>query len=177
MLSGTRSNGSRQDPFAPGAFNRLGGARGSGRFVALEPALELVIVGADELRTGRSATTGRFSAVAQTLDLCLLGKVVETLLFATADAHRQVVGVRSVGHGRRPQPPVELNHLVGDAVDEAAVVGNHEHGDFGLLEVILEPDESRQIEVVGRLVEKQNVVLPKQHGDHGDLALLAAGEL
>jgi hypothetical protein len=76
---------------------------------------------------------------------------------------------------------VELEDPAGDVVEEVAVVGDRDDGALVVLEVPLEPGHRQGVEVVGGLVEQQDVGLPdeqpaqrdppplaaRQHVDHG----------
>ena len=54
-------------------------------------------------------------------------------------------------------PALQVHHVGGDAVEEVAIVGDDEGGALALLEPVLEPQGGVEVEVVGGLVEKQQV--------------------
>ena len=82
--------------------------------------------------------------------------------------------VALVGHAL---PAIELQRPLGDVVEEVAVVG-HQHDAAGVvLEIALEPGDRLRVEMVGRLVEQQDVGLGEQQLGQGDAPLLAAREL
>ena len=76
-----------------------------------------------------------------------------------------------------PAAAVELEDPAGDVVEEVAVVGHGDDGALVLLEVALEPGDRLGVEVVGRLVEQQQVGRAEQQPAERDAAALAAGEL
>ena len=51
----------------------------------------------------------------------------------------------------------ELEHAVRHRLEEPAVVGNEDHGGVEGLELALEPLDALDVQVVGRLVEEQEV--------------------
>ena len=73
-------------------------------------------------------------------------------------------------------PTVELEDPAGDVVEEVAIVGDGDDRAFVLLEVALEPGDRFRVEVVGRLVEQQQVGLAQEQPRERDAAPLAAGE-
>ena len=54
-------------------------------------------------------------------------------------------------------PALQVHHVGGDAVQEVAVVGDDEGGAVPVLEPVLEPQGGIEVEVVGGLVEEQQV--------------------
>ena len=54
---------------------------------------------------------------------------------------------------------IEFDDAVGDVVEKAAVVGNHHDAAVKLLQQAFQPQNRVDIEVVGRLVEQQNIGL------------------
>ena len=63
------------------------------------------------------------------------------------------------------QPAVlEMKDLLCYAVQEIAVVADDEHRALVLAEIVLEPERGLEIEVIGRLVEQQQVGLGEQQG-------------
>ena len=76
-----------------------------------------------------------------------------------------------------PVAAVELEDPARDVVEEVAIVGDGDDGALVLLEVALEPADRLGVEVVGRLVEQQQVGRGQQQPAERDAAALAAGEL
>ena len=72
--------------------------------------------------------------------------------------------------------PVELEDPAGDVVEEVAVVGDGDDRAGIILEVALEPGDRLGVEVVGGLVEEEDVGAFEQGLAERDPALLAAGE-
>ena len=81
---------------------------------------------------------------------------------------------------------VELEDPLGDVVEEVPVVGDGDDGAGVLLQVLLQPLHALGVEVVGGLVEQQQVGLLQQQlaqrdaaalatGEHGDVGVRAAG--
>ena len=75
-----------------------------------------------------------------------------------------------------PAAAVELEDPAGDVVEEVAVVGDRDDRARVLREVALEPRDRLGVEVVGRLVEQQQVGRAQQQPAQRDAAALAAGE-
>ena len=71
---------------------------------------------------------------------------------------------------------VQLEHPAGDVVQEVAVVGDDHHGPLVLAQVPLEPGHRLGVEVVGGLVQQQQVGLLQQQLAERDAAHLAAGQ-
>ena len=71
----------------------------------------------------------------------------------------------------------DVGHVVDDGVHEGAVVADHEHGAAVALEEVLQPAHALQVEVVGRLVEQQQVRLAQEQLGQRDAHLPAAREL
>ena len=71
---------------------------------------------------------------------------------------------------------VNLADPLGDVVEEVPVVGDNEDGARIGLEVALEPVHALGIEVVGGLVEQQEVGRLQQQLAQGDPATLSSGE-
>jgi hypothetical protein len=66
---------------------------------------------------------------------------------------------------------------VDDAVEEGNVVRNEDEGVLVFLQVALEPGDVLLVEVVGGLVEKQDLRLLQEKFAQEDFGALAAGEL
>ena len=60
------------------------------------------------------------------------------------------------------RPPAQLQHMGGDGVDEVAVVADEQQGAAPAHQVLLEPGDRVDVEVVGGLVEDQQVGLGDQ---------------
>ncbi len=82
--------------------------------------------------------------------------------------------VALVGHALAA---IELQRPLGDTVQEVAVVGDEDHAARVLFEVMLQPSHGLGVEMVGRLVEQQNVGLRQQQLRQRHAPLLAAREL
>ena len=74
------------------------------------------------------------------------------------------------------RPPVELEDPAGHVVEEVAVVGDGHHGARVLLQRALQPGHRLGVEVVGRLVEQQEVRLGEEQAAQRDPAPFAARE-
>ena len=75
-----------------------------------------------------------------------------------------------------PAPVVELEDPLRHVVEEVAVVGDGDDGARVVLQEALEPRHRLGVEVVGRLVEQQQVGRDEQQAAQRDAAPLAAGE-
>ena len=71
---------------------------------------------------------------------------------------------------------VDLGHVVDHVVQEVAVVAHHHAGEGGRSEQPLEPQDAFEIEVVGGLVEEEQVGIEGQLARNGEPALPSAGE-
>ena len=74
-------------------------------------------------------------------------------------------------------PAIELEDPVDDIVEEIAVVGDEDDVARIVDQMLLEPLDAFGVEVVGRLVEQQDVGLFEQQPGQRDAALLAAREV
>ena len=83
---------------------------------------------------------------------------------------------RVVALERDAAAAVELEDPLRDVVEEVAIVGDRDDGARVLLEEALEPVDRLGIEVVGRLVEQQQVGVAKQQPGERDASLLATGQ-
>ncbi len=72
--------------------------------------------------------------------------------------------------------PVELEDPLRDVVEEVPVVGDGHHTPRVLLQVLLEPLHALGVQVVGRLVEEEQVRLLQQQFAQGHPPALAAGQ-
>ena len=75
-----------------------------------------------------------------------------------------------------PATAVELEDPLGDVVEEVAVVGDRDDRARVLLQEALQPVDRLGVEVVGRLVEQQQVGVAEEQAGERHAALLAAGE-
>ena len=75
-----------------------------------------------------------------------------------------------------PAAAVELEDPARDVVEEVAIVGDRDDRARVVVEVTLEPGDRLGVEMVGRLVEQQQVGLAQQQPAQRDAAALAAGE-
>ncbi len=71
---------------------------------------------------------------------------------------------------------IELEDPAGDVVEEVAIVGDRHHGALVVLQEALEPGDRFGVQMVGRLVEQQEVGLLQQQPAERDPPPLAAGE-
>ena len=62
----------------------------------------------------------------------------------------------------------EFDDLLGDVVQELPVVRHHDRRPRVVLDVLLQPDDRLQVQVVRRLVQQQNVRLDEQRARNGD---------
>ncbi len=83
---------------------------------------------------------------------------------------------RVVALERDAAAAVELEDPLGDVVEEVAIVGDGDDGAGVLLQEAFEPVDRLGVEVVGRLVEQQQVGRRQQQPAQRDAATLAAGE-
>ena len=83
---------------------------------------------------------------------------------------------RVVAAERDAAAAVELEDPLRDVVEEVPVVGDRDDGPGVLLEEALEPLDRLGVEVVGGLVEQQQVGVLEQQPGERDAALLAAGQ-
>ncbi len=74
-------------------------------------------------------------------------------------------------------PAIELERPFGDVVEEVAVVGDHDHGARIVAQMMLEPGDALGVEMVGRLVEQEDVRLGEQQLAERHAPLLAARQL
>ena len=74
------------------------------------------------------------------------------------------------------QAVAELVDARDDGVEEAAVVGDDEDGAVEAVQELLQPGQAGRVEVVGRLVEQQDVGVLEERGRQQAAGLLAAGE-
>ncbi len=72
---------------------------------------------------------------------------------------------------------VDLGDPLGDVVEEVPIVGDGDDGAGVGREVLLEPEHALGVEVVGGLVEQQQVGLGEQQLGERDAALLTTGEV
>ena len=72
-------------------------------------------------------------------------------------------------------PAVKLEYPTGDIIEKIAVVRDGNYCAFVFLQMLFEPADALGVEVVGRLVEQQDVGLRQQEAGKGDAALFTAG--
>jgi hypothetical protein len=167
FASSTRSpsRGPRRDADARGVVARVGRlVLGEELLVALEtrPALRLPRAG----REPHPLELARQRPPAGRLLLLLVGEALLLLI-----EPRRVVSLP-----RDAEAAVELEDPAGDVVEKVAVVGDGDDRPGVLLEVALEPRHRFRVEVVGRLVEEQQVGLPEEDLAERDAPALATGE-
>ena len=76
-----------------------------------------------------------------------------------------------------PRAAIELENPAGDVVEEVAIVGDGDDRARVVLEEALEPGDRFGVEMVGRLVEQQQVGRLQQQPAQRDAAALAARQL
>ena len=75
-----------------------------------------------------------------------------------------------------PAAPVELEDPAGDVVQEVAIVGDGDDRPRVIAQVLLQPGHGLRVQVVGGLVEQQQVGLAQQQAAERDPPALATGE-
>ena len=113
---------------------------------------------------------GRFEA----LFLGQLVLVVLELLLAAALALDRIIRVIAVIE--ITGAVVNFDHTVAALVDEPAVMGNDHHGAAVALQIFTQPVHRLHIQMVGRLVEQQDVGLLENDAGQIDARLFAAGQ-
>ena len=107
-------------------------------------------------------------------DLVGLGRHVLVEAGVALGALAVVGGVVAAEHGQ--VPVAQLPDPLDRAVQERPVVGRDEERSVAPAEVLLEPLEGAQVEVVGRLVEQHQVRVGDHQPGQGGPGLLAAGQ-
>ena len=59
---------------------------------------------------------------------------------------------------------LQIHHRIDDGVEKIFVVGNDEHGALEIFQKYLQPFDGRQVEMVCRLVQQQDVRIPRPAG-------------
>ena len=77
----------------------------------------------------------------------------------------------------RQLPAIEMQDVIDGLVQQVAVVRDDDRGARIALEIVVEPDRALDVEVVGRLVEQQQVGLREQHRGQRHAHPPAAGEV
>ena len=96
------------------------------------------------------------------LQLALLGKLALELVVAAAPEGQLLL--------------VEMHDRVDRAVQQVAVVRDQKHRMRIFRDIVLKPQRAFEVEIVGRLVEQQQVGLRKEHGGQRHAHAPAAGE-
>ena len=107
----------------------------------------------------------------QLLDL-LLGPLVlvpDQLLNQLARLVPEVV----VAHIHLDLAVVDIHDVGADVVEEVAVVAHHQHRPLIVHQKVLQPDHALQVQVVGRLVQQDNVRVPEERLGQQNLDLQA----
>ena len=103
---------------------------------------------------------------------CFLASLsVERLALAALALERRIAAAIE-----RELAGLEMQDPIDRVVEQVAVVADHDHGVRIAREVILQPERAFEIEIVGRLVEQQQIGLGEQHGRERDPHAPAAGE-
>ena len=131
------------------------------RLVDLDPVqlLQRLDAGLDLIGLGRLVAEG-LDEFLRLLDHPLLVLVSGDLLLDTLRAQLQVFGIRDLVVVDMAQH--HFHGPVRDRVQEAAVVADEQQRAATRLEVLLQPFDGLDVQVVGRLVEQQHVRLPEQ---------------
>ena len=138
--------------------------------------LDQLVEGADAglglglARLGRAADP--FELV---VDRLLLALLLALLLLQPLSFLLQIAGI--IGFVDVVAAAIELEHPVHDIVEEVAVVGDEDDVAGIVDEMLFEPLHAFGVEMVGRLVEQQDVGLFEQQPGQRDAALLAAREI
>ncbi len=90
-----------------------------------------------------------------------------TLLFEPA---------RVVALVRYPLAAVEFEYPAGDVVEEITVVRHRDDRALVFLQMLLQPADGLGVQVIRRLIEKQDVRLLQQQAAQSNAALFAAGQ-
>ena len=143
---------------------------------ALLVPLQQFVIGADtglrlRLAGARARRDPLALAVQRPLAGCLLAALLGHALGLLLEVGRVVALVGNAAAA------VELENPAGDVVEEVAVVGDDQHRPRELAEVLLEPGHRLGVEVVGGLVEEDEVGRREKELAERDAALLAAREL
>ena len=138
--------------------------------------LDQLVEGADAglglglARLGRAADP--FQLV---VDRLLLALLLALFLLQPLGFLLQIAGI--IGFVDVIAAAIELEHPVHDIVEEVAVVGDEDDVAGIIDEMLFEPLHALGVEMVGRLVEQQDVGLLEQQPGQRHPALLAAGEI
>ncbi|MCW2948677.1 MAG: ribosomal protein [Actinoallomurus sp.] len=131
------------------------------------------------LQTGPALGLARLGVGADPLQLILqallLLDVLLTLDLESLGLLLQVGGV--VALVRVAAPPVELEDPAGHVVEEVPVVGDRQHGALVLFQELLQPLHALGVQVVGRLVEEQQVGRFEQQLAQRHAPALSTGEV
>jgi hypothetical protein len=73
--------------------------------------------------------------------------------------------------------PVDLEHLGGERIEDVTIVGDHHQATTEGRQPLLEKGDAVEVEMVGRLVEDQHLVVSGQQRSQGHSLALAAGQL
>ena len=150
--------------------------------------LQLLVVGSAGLRLGLQLLVGGEARLA--LGLAGLRRHADPLQLAfegaTAGDVRPLLAGEAfllllqpravVARERDAAAAIELEDPLGDVVEEVAVVGDRHDRAGVVLQELLEPVDALGVEVVGRLVEQQQVGAAEQQPAQRDAAPLAAGQ-
>ena len=96
--------------------------------------------------------------------------IIQSLLL-----HLQILGVTAVI--AESAAPVQFNGLIGDRVQKIAVMGDQQQGFLPVLQIFLQPGHHTQVQMVGRLIQDQQVTGRKQSGRQSRPLLLAARQM
>ncbi len=105
--------------------------------------------------------------------LALLGRQRLALLQPLAPRARESIVAAAI---ENQLAIVEMEDVVGHGVEDVAVVADDEEGSPPVAQEGLQPQGRFEVEMVGRLVEQQQVRLGEERGGEGDAHPPAAGE-
>ena len=132
-----------------------------------------------EARLGLSCFR-RFGA--ETVDEGLNALALVFLLFSVLLFDRELLAAlpleaRIIAAPERQLAMIEMENVIGDGIEEIAVMADDEDHRRIAPQVVDEPERAFEIEIIGRLVEQQKIRRRKQNGGERDAHPPAAGKL
>ena len=107
----------------------------------------------------------RFEAVDEGLQVLALRVLLHLCLRGQLAFLGELLGKRRVAAAiDRQLGLIEMQDVADAGVEQFAVVADHQHGVRVAAEVIVEPERALEIEIIGRLVEQQEIRLREQDG-------------
>ena len=108
---------------------------------------------------------------------------LDLLLLQLPGLHADFKALRALLHIVRIVPVIalhgpedELRHVIAHMVHEQAVMGNDEHRAFPGPQIVFQPGNGLEVQMVRGLVQKQELRLTEQHAAQAQARALAAGE-